>query len=229
MTLLKVYQSATSTWCEIPCAGQAIDASNIGYTPNNLPDWAGAADPGDVDDALDQIKAKCPYILERNTTGAEIVSSNTETSLVSFTIPANTLGTTRMARFLAWGKYTNNTGSNRTMNLVMKLGSTTLYKDGVVNVPTSTLPRAWRCMFDVVSMGATNAQEASGWMGLSQTGASVGEGDFDTPFAFGPMVSDSATVVEDTTGALVLDMRTQHNQNNAALSISFDYAHLEIV
>ncbi|RLF25888.1 MAG: hypothetical protein DRN14_07745 [Thermoplasmata archaeon] len=35
-----------------------IDESNIPYTPSNLADWSGGADPGDVDDALDQLASR---------------------------------------------------------------------------------------------------------------------------------------------------------------------------
>lgn len=37
------------------------DASDLSYTPTTLTDWDGDADPGDVDDALDQLADRIPY------------------------------------------------------------------------------------------------------------------------------------------------------------------------
>jgi len=39
------------------------DAGQIGYTPAVLADWDGAADPGDVDGALDQLGARAPIVV----------------------------------------------------------------------------------------------------------------------------------------------------------------------
>ena len=38
-----------------PPAGGAVDAGDVSYTPTTAADWDGSADPGDVDNALDQL------------------------------------------------------------------------------------------------------------------------------------------------------------------------------
>jgi len=44
------------TWVSVADAGgAAVDAANITYTPTTATDWDGDADPGNVDDALDQL------------------------------------------------------------------------------------------------------------------------------------------------------------------------------
>jgi hypothetical protein len=39
----------------VSSSGGAVDASDVTYTPTTLADWTGSADPGDVDNALDQL------------------------------------------------------------------------------------------------------------------------------------------------------------------------------
>lgn len=51
MAILKVYDG--TKFVEI-LAG-AVDASIVGYSPSDLTDWSSSADPGDTDDALDQL------------------------------------------------------------------------------------------------------------------------------------------------------------------------------
>lgn len=44
-----------AVWVQIDAAGGAVDAADVTYTPAVLTDWDGDADPGDVDEALDQL------------------------------------------------------------------------------------------------------------------------------------------------------------------------------
>lgn len=50
------WDNATSRWiAQAPPAGGAVDASDVTYTPAVATDWDSDADPGDVDNALDQL------------------------------------------------------------------------------------------------------------------------------------------------------------------------------
>jgi hypothetical protein len=42
----------------VSSSGGAVDASDVTYTPTTLADWTGSADPGDVDNALDELAAR---------------------------------------------------------------------------------------------------------------------------------------------------------------------------
>lgn len=44
-----------SEWISKNAGGVSIDAGSVTYAPNTLTDWTGSADPGNVDDALDQL------------------------------------------------------------------------------------------------------------------------------------------------------------------------------
>lgn len=54
MAVLKVYNG--TDWVEIPSG--VLDAVLLGYTPAVLADWDSSADPGEVDDALDQLSSR---------------------------------------------------------------------------------------------------------------------------------------------------------------------------
>lgn len=54
MSILKVYDG--NTWVEFPIS--TLDASIMGYSPGDLTDWNSSVDPGDVDDALDQLVSR---------------------------------------------------------------------------------------------------------------------------------------------------------------------------
>lgn len=48
-----VWDAGASEW--IPGAGGAVDAADVTYTPADVTDWNSSTDPGDVDNALDQL------------------------------------------------------------------------------------------------------------------------------------------------------------------------------
>jgi hypothetical protein len=55
--VLLIYDAESSSWCVIreSGGGGSVDAADVTYTPTTATDWDGDADPGDLDDALDQL------------------------------------------------------------------------------------------------------------------------------------------------------------------------------
>lgn len=82
--------------CATPSGG-AVDASTVTYTPAYNPYWPGQADPGDVDDALNQIatvmpkgvaiinSSNSPYEVDY---GTSIVSVDSTSGAVAITLPS---------------------------------------------------------------------------------------------------------------------------------------------
>jgi hypothetical protein len=50
-----VWDDSAGEWVASPPAGGTVDATDVTYTPTTAADWDGSADPGDVDNALDQL------------------------------------------------------------------------------------------------------------------------------------------------------------------------------
>lgn len=68
MAVLKVYNG--TIWVEIPTG--VLDAALLGYSPAVLADWLNGLDPGEVDDALDQLAAEKASVIGSNVDNAII-------------------------------------------------------------------------------------------------------------------------------------------------------------
>jgi hypothetical protein len=79
------------------------------------------------------------------TTSSSTVISNSaaDTNIFSGTITGGTLGTSGAVKFVVHGTVTNVTGANRTLNISVKYGATTLWKDTTPNIATSSTARTF--------------------------------------------------------------------------------------
>jgi Ca2+-binding RTX toxin-like protein len=53
-------------------------ASNVTFTPTTLSNWTGSVDPGDVDDALDQLASRLTSVESSNVFGSNFVVATSE-------------------------------------------------------------------------------------------------------------------------------------------------------
>jgi hypothetical protein len=102
---------------------------------------------------------------------ATISNTTTETSLVSYSVSGASAG--NIYRVKAGGSYLNNTGTNRTITMRAKLGSTTVVSGTSGNLTTNASERAWTWWLDLY-VESTSAQVMSsvftlGGPGLSST------------------------------------------------------------
>jgi len=61
--------AATKAYVDAAIDGLPTDATDLTYAPSTLADWNGAADPGDVDDALDQLAERTKDLEADGTNG----------------------------------------------------------------------------------------------------------------------------------------------------------------
>ena len=66
-------------------------------------------------------------ILDRSTSTVDVVSTVTETTIYTFSVPANAMSTNRMLRLTMIGDVLNNDGTNRQFTVRIKFGATTMY------------------------------------------------------------------------------------------------------
>lgn len=92
--------------------------------------------------------------------GGFVAVSNTvtETTILTGTIPANTLGTTKSLLFESFGDYFNNSGGNRTIQIKMKYGGTTLIDATTAIVSPQATHRALFIRGMIGDSGANNSQ-----------------------------------------------------------------------
>ena len=153
-----------------------------------------------------------PVILDRDVTSQEVINTTTETTIYSFTVPANTLGSDRAIRLTLIGDHLKNIGGADTITIRIKFGATTIFSS-VLNTGASADRRAILIEFFLSANNATNAQVASTHylMGTNNTVGGAGTSISADVFAI------HNSIAEDTTGALALVITFEHSAADAAL------------
>ena len=88
----------------------------------------------------------------------DVVSSTTETSVFSFTIPANTIGANGWLRLTLNADIFNNTGGARNFRVRLYFGGTATIDTGNQPVGYSANRRAQTYVYWLTNLGATNSQ-----------------------------------------------------------------------
>lgn len=146
-----------------------------------------------------------------STTPADSRSSNTEITLLSVSVPANTLSTNNLVK-ATLNINTLGAGSG-TVTLRFKYGSTTL--GTLVITPPNVTYDVNTCVFNLFANGATNAQKSFITVIDSVSGAAG---------AYYSMCSPGGTATEDSTGALNIIITAQSSvsgSNNGVLTSSY--------
>jgi len=167
-------------------------------------------------------------VIDRDAASLEIVSSTSETSIYSFSVPANTLRTDRSLRVRIVGSLLNNTGSGQQFTVRIKLGSTTLYADASPAVPTSATRYGFDFNIILTNQESEAIQTLGGFLYMGNQGATTGIGDMgtdETPAH--TAIGGSAT--EDTTTNLTFDVTIQLGASSANLSWKKESAIMEVL
>ena len=167
-------------------------------------------------------------VLDRDMGQTEVVSSSTETSIYSHSIPANKLGATGGIRVGIRGDYLNNSGAGRTLTVRVKLGATTILTSNTPTITTSTLRRKWMLVIDLFNT-ATNAQKVGVTFILSAPGSD--ELVYTDPSTAGRLYEGQGigSAAEDTTGARTFDVTVRHGTIHASLSLRKEIAFMELL
>lgn len=159
------------------------------------------------------------------TTAVSVSNTTTETDLFSVSLPGGVLNDTgRTVRAIAFGTFTNSTGSSDTIQMRLKLGSTTLLQTPALSFASSASSHKWSAEVFVISTGS-NVQEASGVLTLSDASSdswpsSVSSGDRAVGYG-----SSSETAFN----MLDLDLTAQLGSASASLTVVLEAAFVEFV
>lgn len=156
-------------------------------------------------------------LVDRETSDQAVVNTVTETTVLTYTVPANSLGTTGILRGTLVADFLNDTGSNQTFRLRLKLGATTLYDGTTVALATSTTRRPVSLQFWLANQGATNDQTGGAVFAYGRaTASTVGLGDFsNAATGDGPLVFADGAV--DTTSAQAIAVTIELSAASASL------------
>lgn len=164
-------------------------------------------------------------VLDRDVTSQEVVNTAVETTVYTFSVPANTLSTNRTLRLHMSGSQLNNSGVTRTLTIRIKYGATTLYDSSGMSLSTNGFRRAIEATLNLTAANATGAQRSDCILNISGTDAVAGAGKL----VVGDFQANHITVAEDSTTALTLEITAQHQVADANISFIIENAMLELL
>ena len=162
-------------------------------------------------------------VLDRDVTAATVANTVVETTLYTFTVPANILGTTRSLRLSLIGEFLSNFSSTDTYIVRVKYGATTIFSR-TSNAPIqNATPFQFNMDVLMSNANATGAQVAYA-KHVDVGGAGVG----GTIWTQGD-TSVNSSIAEDSTTALALVVTIELSAANAALTFTLRGALLELL
>lgn len=170
-------------------------------------------------------------ILDVQVTETDVVNTVTETNLFSYTVPANTLGSSNALFVHIHGDYLQGNASTQTVRWKITYGATLMFNDLGAALNNDSLRRAFH--FDIIlfARNATNAQGLGGLMYMSTPGggATTGLGDIATDeLGYGTCLRGN-DATEDSTASKVLKLTVTHSVADALVSVRKLYSVVELV
>lgn len=166
--------------------------------------------------------------LDKSVTDVTVENTTTETAIFSYTIPADTLGTTNMIRVAMAGRAINNSGANRSLTLRVKLGSTTIYDDVRTAITTNSREMGFRLELELKNNGSTSSQILTGQGLLGAQGTTTnGYGDWGSDEIYSNATL-GGTSSEDTTADKDLVVTVQWDGASANASITKSWHIVEL-
>lgn len=118
-------------------------------------------------------------LLNADVTVAQVVNTVTETTMYTYTVPGNTLGTTKMLRISALMDAENDTGSDRTITVRVKYGGTVFA--GVAHTISSTATGRQAGMINALLVAANSASAQYGGGSVGFNGGSAAQNTSASP------------------------------------------------
>lgn len=160
----------------------------------------------------------------------DINNTAAETSIYSFSVPANTIPAIGYLRASIIGDILNSTGGSRTIQIKVKYGATTLYDGVTTGLGTTAARHPFVIEVTLGNLGVTNSQFASLVVNIGNANApttgigSIGAG------ATVVSTSGGGSAAEDSTTTLTLDITvTCSGVASANFSVRRQYASLELM
>jgi hypothetical protein len=178
--------------------------------------WAAAAGGGGV------------TVQDRSTTQVDVVNTITETSLYSYSVPGNLLGTTGGLRLFVRGTHLNNSGSAANLAVKVKLGATTIFDTGNSSIGTAANRRQFWLVVTIMNT-ATNAQDCEMHGHLSVAAAPTTNAFWSDSTSYGRSPVGFGSTAEDTTTAKTLDVTITHGTAAATISFQKEMVVLELL
>jgi hypothetical protein len=214
-----IYRNASGDNVRLPIGSNGYVLGVSGGIPTWIPAPAGGGGGGGGTDIT----------LFRNTTVVDVVSTAAETNLFSFTIPANTMGTTGLVRIIVTGSYINNSGSDDKYALRLKLGGVTIWSDESGTQSTGSNRRPVFIQLFIKNNNSASSQKVGGtFINGNDVLGDVGISDISSDEIRGqsPIVA-SASI--NTAADAVLALSVDHDDSSSNISFQADIISVELI
>lgn len=141
-------------------------------------------------------------VLKNSGVVTTVSNTVTETNLLNYTLPANTLGTNGSLKVRLAGYILQNDATARAFNAKIKFGGTTIFDSTTQSMAQAAVNRPFIMEYVLRNSNATNAQTGNGYFscGLGDVTPTVGIGDIQddevqvySPYGFGTSSKDTTT------------------------------------
>lgn len=157
-------------------------------------------------------------VIDRDMSENDVVDTASETTLYSFSVPANTLGTNKVLRVSLRGDYLNNSGATKTLDFKIKYGTTTLVHSLVDTFANDADRQTWTMDFLFGAVDSASVQIVNGTLLFSKAlTPTIGIGSIFSGLA-ARGGGFQGTAAEDSTGALALTITVKHSAAHANTS-----------
>lgn len=170
-------------------------------------------------------------VLNRATTLVAVGAGvSTEGTLYSYSLPGGTMAVDSALRLTVLGRWNSQSAGANTITFRIKFGGTTIYQGDSPSYSGAGQPiGAFVLDMMLANMGATNAQNMAGVIGLSRSSATTGLGALLSPAAASVAIATSADAAIDTTSTQTLALTAQHSLGNGNNTIWLRSAILELI
>ena len=162
-------------------------------------------------------------LLDTNMNTVTVANTITETSIYSFTVPANLLQSSGGIRVDLSGQLLNNSGAGRTIQVKVKYGSTTMWADVSDSIGVGTAARGFSLWLILGANASTSAQKLTGAIYVGdKTAPTTGVGELGGVGSAFPLVGTGA---ENSKTKLTFDILVKFAAADANLVFTKHFAY----
>lgn len=196
--------------CDTSSSALTYDISANNFGCNSI--TGGSSNTSGASNAFDLRYTKT---LDVSSSTVSVTNTAAATTIYSYSVPANTLGTDKGLRLNISGQYLNNSGANRTVTITVSYGGTTMISQATPNIATSGTTGNWGINVYLMAANATNAQRARL------------DGSFEAGTAADVVINDNGTASVDSTANQTLTVTVANSAAATTITTTKNLAVLE--
>lgn len=196
--------------CDTSSSALTYDISANNFGCNSI--TGGSSNTSGASNAFDLRYTKT---LDVSSSTVSVTNTAAATTIYSYSVPANTLGTDKGLRLNISGQYLNNSGANRKVTITVSYGGTTMISQATPNIATSATTGNWGITVYLMAANATNAQRARL------------DGSFEAGTAADVVINDNGTASVDSTTNQTLTVTVANSAAATTITTTKNLAVLE--